>query len=168
MRKGGAVVSVRESHIPYLRRCVELSWMARKSGNTPFGALLAGPKGEILLEQGNIEVTESNCTGHAETTLMEAASKRFSKQELWACTLYTSTEPCAMCAGSIYWGNVGRVVYGMPEKRLAELTGEDEQNPTLDLPCREVFARGSKAIEVIGPFPEVEAEAVAAHEGYWK
>jgi tRNA(Arg) A34 adenosine deaminase TadA len=161
------VVSERESHIPYLRRCIELSLIARVAGNTPFGALLVGPTGEILLEQGNIEITESNCTGHAETTLMEAASKRFSKKELWACTLYTSAEPCAMCAGSIYWGNVGRVVYGISEKMLAALTGEDEQNPTLDLPCRDVFARGNKPIEVIGPFPEVEAEAVAAHDGYW-
>nr|WP_221401191.1 nucleoside deaminase [Paenibacillus phyllosphaerae] len=151
-----------------LKRCVELSIAARESGNTPFGALLAGPGGEILLEQGNIEITQSNCTGHAETTLMEAASAKYSKKELWACTLYTSAEPCAMCAGSIYWGNVGRVVYGISEKRLAELTGEDEQNPTLDLPCREVFARGNKPITVVGPFPEVEEEAVAAHEGYWQ
>lgn len=148
-----------EKHLPSL--------MARDSGNTPFGALLAGPDGAILLEQGNIEITESNCTGHAETTLMEAASKRYSKAELWACTLYTSAEPCAMCAGSIYWGNVGRVVYGISEKLLAALTGEDEQNPTLDLPCREVFARGKKRIQVIGPVPEIEAEAVAAHAWYW-
>lgn len=157
-----------ENHLFYLKRCVELSLLARKSGNTPFGALLVGPTGEILLEQGNIEITESNCTGHAETTLMEAASKKYSKAELWACTLYSSAEPCAMCAGSIYWGNVGRVVYGISETRLAELTGADEQNPTLDLPCRVVFARGSKPIQVIGPVPEIEAEAVAAHAGYWK
>lgn len=155
------------NHIPYLKRCVELSVLARKSGNTPFGALLVGPTGEILLEHGNVEITQSNCTGHAETMLMEVASKRYSKKELWACTLYTSTEPCAMCSGAIYWGNVGRVVYGISETRLAELTGDDEQNPTLDLPCRVVFARGNKPIEVIGPIPEVEAEAVAAHAGYW-
>ncbi|MDQ0884918.1 tRNA(Arg) A34 adenosine deaminase TadA [Paenibacillus sp. V4I9] len=156
-----------DRHILFLKRCVELSVLARESGNTPFGALLVGPNGEILLEQGNIEITELNCTGHAETTLMEAASNRYSKKELWECTLYTSAEPCAMCAGSIYWGNVGRVVFGISEKRLASLTGDDEQNPTLDLPCREVFARGNKAIQVLGPFPEVEEEAVAAHAGYW-
>ncbi|MEW9701885.1 hypothetical protein [Paenibacillus sp. SI8] len=63
--------------------------------------------------------------------------------------------------------NVGRVVSGISGKLLAALTGNDEQNPRLDLPCREVFARGNKAIEVIGPFPEVEAEAVAAHAGFW-
>lgn len=155
-------------HLFYLLRCIEVSQIAREAGNTPFGAILVDAAGEIVLEQGNIEVTESNCTGHAERTLMEAASKRYSRDELWGFTLYTTAEPCAMCAGSIYWGNVGTVVYGISEKRLAELTGDDEQNPTLDLPCRIVFAQGRKPIQVIGPFPEVEAATVAVHEGYWK
>lgn len=154
-------------HLHYLRRCVEVSWQARNAGNTPFGALLVNQEGEIVLEQGNIEITERNCTGHAERTLMAEASKHYSREELWGFTLYTSAEPCAMCAGSIYWGNVGTVVYGISEKRLAELTGDDEQNPTLDLPCRIVFEKGRKPVQVIGPFPEIEAAAVAAHEGYW-
>lgn len=152
----------------YLRRAVAISQRSRANGNTPFGALLVGSKGEILLEQENIEITESNCTGHAETTLMEKASKLYSKDFLWQCSLYTTAEPCAMCAGAIYWGNVGRVVYGVSEKRLLSLTGDNEQNPTFDLPCREVFARGQKQITVVGPFPELEAEIVAIHEGYWK
>ncbi|EXX86903.1 CMP deaminase [Paenibacillus darwinianus] len=154
-------------HVRLLRRCVELSRLAREAGNTPFGSLLTDGEGNILLERGNIEVTESDCTGHAETTLMAAASKRFTKSQLRTYTLYTSAEPCAMCAGSIYWGNVGRVVFAMSEKRLKELTGNDERNPTLDLPCREVFARGSKPIEVLGPYAEVEGEAAGVHEGYW-
>ena len=64
-------------------------------------------------------------------------------------------------------GYPGRVVYGMTERRLLELTGSNEQNPTFDLPCRNVFACGQKKIEVVGPFPEVEVEAAAVHEGYW-
>ncbi|MGN7458048.1 nucleoside deaminase [Paenibacillus pasadenensis] len=154
-------------HIRYLKRAVEVSEAARESGNTPFGALLVGPDGEILLEQGNIEVTERNCTGHAETTLMERASGLYDKKFLWDCALYTSVEPCAMCSGSIYWGNVGTVVYGISEKRLLELTGDDEQNPTLDLPCREVFAAGQKPVTVIGPFEELDEAIVAVHAGYW-
>ncbi|WP_373232881.1 nucleoside deaminase [Cohnella sp.] len=156
-----------ERHLYYLRRCVEVSRLAREAGNTPFGSILVAESGTILLEQGNIEITESNCTGHAETTLMAAASKQFSKEKLNTCTLYTTAEPCAMCSGSIYWGNVGRVVYGISEKRLAELTGDDEQNLTLDLPCRSVFAAGRKKVIVIGPFQELEQEVVSVHEGYW-
>jgi len=158
----------RHKHIYYLLESIEVSRKARESGNTPFGAILVNAEGEIVLEQGNVEITQSNCTGHAERTLMEAASKRFHKDELWHYTLYTTVEPCAMCAGSIYWGNVGTVVYGISEKRLAELTGDDEQNLTLDLPCRVVFAQGRKPIQVIGPFPEVEEATITIHEGYWK
>ncbi|WP_223069934.1 nucleoside deaminase [Paenibacillus caui] len=157
----------RDDHLLLLRRCIEISESSKRNGNTPFGALLADDQGRILLEQENIEITESNCTGHAETTLMEAASKKYSRDFLWNCTLYTSVEPCAMCSGSIYWGNVGKVVYGLPEKRLLELTGNHEQNPTLDIPCREIFSRSQKNIEVIGPFEELEQEIIAVHEGYW-
>ena len=157
-----------ESHEYYLRRCIEISRASREGGNTPFGALLVDSEGNIIMEQGNIEITERICTGHAETTLASRASHAYSRDFLWTCTLYTTAEPCAMCAGAIYWANIGRVVYGMTEKRLLELTGSDEQNPTFDLPCREVFARGQKDIQVIGPIPAVEEEAAEVHQGYWK
>lgn len=156
-----------ETHEFYLRRCIEISRLSRESGNTPFGALLVDADGNIVMEQGNIEITEKICTGHAETTLAARASHEFSRDFLWTCTLYTTAEPCAMCAGAIYWANIGRVVYGMTEKRLLELTGSDEQNPTFDLPCREVFARGQKNIQVIGPIAAVEEEAAEVHKGYW-
>lgn len=156
-----------EQHISYLKRCVELSKEARKHGNTPFGALLVDATGTIILEQENIELTENICTGHAETTLVQRASQQYAKDFLKECTLYTTAEPCAMCTGAIYWSNVGRIVFGITEKKLLALTGSDDQNPTFDLPCREILARGQKDIAVLGPFPEIEAEAVSVHIGYW-
>ncbi|WP_314068208.1 nucleoside deaminase [uncultured Vagococcus sp.] len=155
------------SHEIYLTRCIELSQQARDHGNTPFGALLVDQHGEIILEQENIEITEKVCTGHAETTLVQRASHLYSKEELASCVLYTTAEPCAMCTGAIYWSNVGTIVYGMTEKRLLTLTGDDDQNPTFDLPCREVLARGQKEVTVIGPFPELELAIAAVHQGYW-
>lgn len=157
-----------QSAVYYLRQAIAVSQKAREHGNTPFGAILVDPEGTILLEQENIEITQSNCTGHAETTLMAAASGRYTKSFLWQCTLYTTAEPCAMCAGAIYWGNVGNVVYGISEKKLLTLTGDDEQNPTFNLPCRDVFSKGQKNIIVTGPFPELEEEIIAIHEGYWQ
>ena len=156
------------NHLLYLQRCVELSRQARDSGNCPFAAVLAGPDGSILLERGNSEITDSKCTGHAEIMLMEAASQIYSTEYLWECTLYTTSEPCAMCAGAIYWGNVGRVVFGITEKRLAQLTGQGTAQPSFDLPCSEVFARGKKPIKIIGPFPEVEEATASVHKGFWK
>ncbi len=157
----------RFTHEHYLRRAVEVSRASRAHGNTPFGALLVDADGNVLLEQENVEVTERICTGHAETTLAARASQAHSPEFLWTCTLYTTAEPCAMCSGAIYWANIGRVVYAMTEARLLELTGSNAQNPTFALPCRQVFAAGQKDIEVLGPFPGVEDEAAAVHQGYW-
>lgn len=56
----------------------------------------------------------------------------------------------------------------MTEHRLLELTGNAHENPTMSLPCREVFARGQKPIEVIGPVPEVEEAMAALHRGFWQ
>jgi tRNA(Arg) A34 adenosine deaminase TadA len=70
-----------------------------------------------------------------------------------------------MCAGAIYWSGIGRVVYALAEKDLLRYTGSHEENPTLDLPCREVFARGPRAVVVEGPFLEEEAGKV--HMGFW-
>lgn len=156
-----------KDHAFYLRRAIEVSKDSRAHGNTPFAALLVDGEGNILMEQENIEITEKLCTGHAEATLAARASHEYTKEFLWNCTLYTTAEPCAMCAGAIYWANIGRVVYGMTERRLLQLTGSHEQNPTFDLPCREVFARGQKEIQVVGPIEEVEEEAAKVHEGYW-
>ena len=92
-----------ESHEYYLRRAIEVSKQSRAAGNTPFGALLVDAEGNILMEQQNIEITEHICTGHAETTLAARASQAYSREFLSHCTLYTTAEPCAMCAGAIYW-----------------------------------------------------------------
>ena len=156
-----------ESNEYYLRRCIQVSRKSREHGNTPFGALLTDKDGNILMEQENIEITQRDATGHAETALVRRASHEYSRAFLKDCTLYTTAEPCAMCSGAIYWAGIGRVVYGMTERRLLQLTGSNEQNPTFDLPCRDVFARGQKDIKVEGPFPEVEEAAAEVHKGYW-
>jgi tRNA(Arg) A34 adenosine deaminase TadA len=70
-----------------------------------------------------------------------------------------------MCAGAIYWTGIGRVVYALREQGLMAYTGDHEENPTLDLPCREVFARGQRLVTVAGPAMEDEAGKV--HEGFW-
>ena len=133
-----------KDYVFYLKRTIKLSELAVKHGNTPFGALLVDPDGNIILEQENIEITENDCTGHAETTLMRKATKLYDNDFLWNCTLYTSVEPCAMCSGAIYWGNVGKIIYGISEKDLLNLTGNHKQNPTLNIPCRNIFKLGQK------------------------
>lgn len=133
-------------------------------GRHPFGALLVAPDGEtVLAEQGNI-----NTVNHAESTLARTAADNWPAEYLAHCTLVTTFEPCAMCTGTAYWANIGRIVYGASEEALLALTGNHAGNPTLSLPCRELIARGQKAIEVIGPVPELQAELLAAHQDFWK
>ncbi len=148
----------------HLRRANEIAKRAKQFGHHPFGCILVAPDNEtVLMEQGNIDTVN-----HAEATLVRGAWTSFSPEYLWGCTLYTTFEPCVMCTGTLYWANVGRVVYGAAEKLLLALTGNSAQNPTLDVPCRYVFAHSPKDVKVWGPIPELEAELVEPHRSFWK
>ena len=102
----------------HLRRAIELAQQAREHGNHPFGALLVDGEGNVVLEAENTVRTDKDVTAHAETNLMRLASARFEPDYLERCTLYTSTEPCAMCAGAIYWGNIRRVVFATSQEQI--------------------------------------------------
>lgn len=151
----------------YLREANEEAKKARAAGNTPFGAVLVNAEGEIVLRQGNAEHDFHDATAHAEFTLASRASRKYDKTYLWGCTLYTTCEPCPMCTGGIYWANIGRIVYGISEGRLLELTGADDKNPTFSMGADKVIAAGQKKIVLEGPVPEVEAEVVELHKGFW-
>ena len=153
-----------EQVIAHLRRANDVARRAMLLGRHPFGAILVAPDGEtVLAEQGNVDTVN-----HAESTLARTAATNFTPDYLWQCTLVTTVEPCAMCAGTQYWANIGRLVYGLSERRLLQMTGNHDENPTMDMPSRTVLAAGQKIIEVIGPVPEVEAEISALHRDFWK
>lgn len=149
-----------------LRRAFDVARDARARGEHPFGAVLAGPDGAVLMEQANGYAAEGrDMTAHAERLLATRASKAWRPDFLAGCTVYVSAEPCAMCAGALYWAGVGGVVYGQSEAALKALTGAHAQNPTLDLPCRAVFAAGQRAVRVRGPL--LADEAAALQDGFW-
>ena len=156
-----------EVDLKYLCHCIALSREARAAGQHPFAALVVDADGTILAEaQNGSRPPDGDPTRHAELLAASRAARSFSLERLGKATLYTSAEPCCMCAGAIYWVNIRRVVYALSEIRLLKLTGANEENPTLSLPCREVFARGQRNVEVIGPL--LEDEAAEAHEGFWR
>jgi tRNA(Arg) A34 adenosine deaminase TadA len=159
------------SHRPYdealLRRAFDVASRSRAASDHPFGSLLADGEGRALMEQGNGYTSEGgDRTAHAERLLASRAARAYELKFLARCTLYTSAEPCAMCAGAIYWAGIGRVVYGQTEKALKAQTGAHEENPTLDLPCAVVFAAGQRPTEVVGPMLEEEAARLQAD--FWK
>ncbi|MBE9160288.1 nucleoside deaminase [Nodosilinea sp. LEGE 06152] len=150
--------------IEHLQRANQIAQVAMAEGHHPFGAILVAPDhATVLLEQGNVDAVN-----HAELTLMQRAYAEFEPAFLWDCTLYTTVEPCVMCAGAQYWANVGRLVYGISELLLLRITGDHAANPTLNVPCRYVFDHGQKAIRVWGPIAAVEAEILALHQGFWR
>ena len=153
----------RDAH--FLRRSFDVARRSMTHGNHPFGAILVDAHGDVLIEAENGFMPDHDGTAHAERLLATQACRTVTPDVRAKATLYSSAEPCAMCAGAIYWAGIGRVVYGLSEHRLRSVTGNHPENPTLDLPCREVFASGQRATKVVGPMLEDEAEAL--HEGVW-
>ena len=148
-----------------LRRAIELARLARDRGNHPFGALLVDADENILFEAENTIRSDRDVTAHAETNLIRIASHELSKEFLASCTLYTSTEPCAMCAGAIYWSNVRRVVFGLDQEGIRRIVSGDPENFHMSIDAREIFERGDHRVEISGPHLLDEARAV--HDGFW-
>lgn len=150
-----------DQHEKFIREAIRLADSAVANGNHPFGALLVDSNGKILLTAENRVTTTPDFTAHAETELVRKAGKELSPEVIADSTLYTSTEPCVMCSGAICWAGISRVVFACREKKLHEYAGD-----YLSVPCREIFSRCVKKIEVIGPV--LEEEAAVAHSTFWK
>ncbi len=155
--------------IELLHETVKVAHEAVLAGNHPFGALLADSEGHILMTQGNDSRGGSPCL-HAETNLMIRAGREYSPEFLSTCSLYSNFEPCAMCAGAMYWTNVRRLVFGLTEAQLLELTGANDENPTLDLPAGNVFEKGQKDVVIVGPVDDEQLRQaiIADHLAFWK
>jgi tRNA(Arg) A34 adenosine deaminase TadA len=144
----------------YMVRAYEISASAVEHGNHPFGALLV-KDGIVLIEHENAVVTTPDVTEHAETGLVRAASRALPAETLKGSTLYTSTEPCIMCCGALYWMGVERLVYGVSSKHLSLLLRGEYNGFT----SREIFARWNPELEVVGPINE--RYGLEQHAAFW-
>jgi tRNA(Arg) A34 adenosine deaminase TadA len=154
-----------DKDLEHLRLAIAVAGQARQHGNHPFGAVLVDEDGRVLLQAENTVMTERDCTGHAETNLVRLASQHYTAEQLARCTLYSSTEPCAMCAGAIHWSGIRRVVFALSEIGLYDIVGPSPEH--LVLACRDVFAHTQRTVEVSGPSVELDEEARAVHAGFW-
>ena len=107
-----------------------------------------------------------DCTGHAETNAVRQLSPKVSREVLARSTLYSSAEPCVMCAGAIFWSGIRRVVFGIDAVSLRVFRGELSEQRDAELSCRDVFAASPHEIECIGPV--MLEESSAPHIGVWK
>ena len=146
----------------YMARAYELARYATTHGGGPFGALLV-KDGKILAEFSNCVHSTGDVTKHAEAGLISSFSPKISREVFEKSTLYTSTEPCAMCCGAIIFAGVGRMVYGTSEIPFELVMGLTPE-PT-PLTSHEIIGRISPKTKVLGPL--MEAEGLSIHEAYW-
>lgn len=146
-------------HEIYIRQTYALAQRAVEHGNHPFGALLVH-EGQVLVTARNTVITAHDPTRHAELRLVSKAARRFGADILAESILYTSTEPCAMCAGAIYWSGIRTVVYGCSAAALAGVTDHD-----FLIPSAHVFSFAHDPIQLVGPI--LEQEGMIVHQGFW-
>jgi tRNA(adenine34) deaminase len=140
--------------------------LAHRVGNRPFGAVVIADDGRVLAEAWCNTGETGDCTGHAETNAVRQLSPVVDRETLARATLYSSAEPCVMCAGAIFWSNIGRVVFGIDAVSLRVFRGERAEQRDAELSCRDVFAASPHPIECIGP--ALRDEASEPHRGFWK
>ena len=148
-----------QHHEKWILRCYELAQKAESAGDHPFGSLLV--KGEqVLVESVNSVVSDCDVSAHAELNLVRQVTRDYSREDLFDMTLYSSTEPCAMCVGAIYWAGIKTIVYGVSARALAELVGEK-----FVWPSSELLARAGNQFSVHGPI--LSEQGMAIHRRFW-
>jgi tRNA(Arg) A34 adenosine deaminase TadA len=105
----------------FLRRAIELAAAGRAAGDAPFGSLLVGPDGDVLVEDHNTVLSDNDISAHPELKLAKWAARELSPGVAAASTMYTSTQPCGMCSGAIDRSGLGRVVFALSNEQFAAL-----------------------------------------------
>ena len=123
-----------------------------KKGDLPYGAVIV-KNGEIVIRGYNTAQTDSDVSAHGEINALRAFTKKYgySLKALEDYTLYTTCEPCPMCAAACVWAGVSTVVFGASTKQLIDLGTEQ-----IDIPCKTVAENGFQNINVVGGILEQE------------
>jgi tRNA(Arg) A34 adenosine deaminase TadA len=150
---------VTELNQKLIGECYRLARSAVAGGNHPFGALLA-LDGKVIFAAENSVLSDRDPTRHAELNLISRAVRELGLDLVRQSTLYTSTEPCVMCCGAIYWAEIRTVIYGCSADGLREVSGE-----TFLVPSQDILERGRRPIRVVGPV--LQDEGLAIHRAYW-
>lgn len=134
----------------FMRRALELAEEGAAKGEVPVGAVLV-KDGEVIAEAFNQPITTNDPTAHAEILVLREAGKTLGNYRLTDTTLYVTLEPCTMCAGSLVWSRVSRLVYGAKEPRTGAA------GSIYDIPRDE---RLNHRLEVVGSVLADEAAAM--------
>ena len=137
----------------HLRRAIALAQKARDEGEQPYGSLLVGPDGAVLKEDYNTVLSDRDVTAHPELKLARWAARELEPDAALGTTLYTSCQPCAMCASVIARAGLGRVVFALSAEQLTALKPPGS------------IAPDAQSAEYEGPALHLEAQTPVA--GYY-
>lgn len=137
-----------------IRRAIAESREAMRAGDMPYGAILVIDGREVLSARNSV-LTTADVTAHAELNLVRRACAELASEQLARATMYTSTEPCAMCAGAIYWAGIRSLVFSCS----TELDAQISEDP-FAVPARTVLREGKEETSIRGPLLEGEAAEV--------
>ena len=147
-------MTLSETDLIHLRRCVELATEALDAGDEPFGSVLVGAGGNVLAQERNRVVTGGDATRHPEIDLARWAAEHLDAGGRAAATVYTSGEHCPMCSAAHAWVGLGRIVYAVSSQQLDDwLTawGVDGPSPVTSQPITAV----APGLVVDGPAPDL-------------
>lgn len=113
----------------FMRIALEEALMARDDGEVPVGGVIVSGN-DVIARGHNLVIRLNDPTAHVEMQLITCASDYIGSRYLADCTLYVTLEPCVMCAGALFWSQIGRVVYGAADpKRGASSIGQRIYHP---------------------------------------
>ncbi|MEP6904066.1 MAG: tRNA adenosine(34) deaminase TadA [Actinomycetota bacterium] len=102
----------------WMREAICAALEAEKLNEVPIGACLIDNQGNLLAVAGNRTITNNDPTAHAEILVLREAAARIGNYRLLGTTVFTTIEPCAMCAGALVNARVQRLVFGAKDERF--------------------------------------------------
>jgi tRNA(adenine34) deaminase len=159
-----------DADIEFMRIALEEAEKARDLEEVPIGACIVSAEGELLAAASNRTITNSDPTAHAEILALRAAAERLGNYRLTGTTVYTTIEPCAMCAGALVNARVSRLVFGAHDERFGavetkfRLCDSQELNHRMGIEsgvladeCRRLMQEFFRERRTARPEPEVSA-----------
>jgi len=148
-------MSLSDTDLTHLRRCVELAREGLEDGDEPFGSVLVDADGVVRFEDRN-RVKDGDETRHPEFEVARWSASNLTAEERAASTVYTSGEHCPMCAAAHAWMGLGRIVYASSTEQYGQWRAEWAlpAGPVSPLPIGAV----APGVETDGPVPELAAE----------
>jgi tRNA(Arg) A34 adenosine deaminase TadA len=143
----------------FMKEAIRQAELSAKKGEYAIGAVVKN--GKVIAKGDNRGFRDKDASAHAEVVAMRKASKKLKNKYLRDCILYTTNEPCCMCAGMALWAQIGGIVYGANIKDMEKdrLSWSKKQDL---IDCKTILKGYGRKIPVVGNFMRKECKALFA------